>query len=254
MSSSSPRAETRRSVICELVIVFSVTLGASALRSLLSLIDLWTKPRPLASQTVSIVVRQATVPLIDLFKQLVSVAVGLAWGALGLYLLWRAGVELARGIGWRACGKDLLGGLGLAALIGIPGIGLYLLAHAMNLSATIAPATLDDTWWRIPVLLAQAFQNGFLEEILVVGYLMTRLQHLKVNVVAIVAISALLRGSYHLYQGPGMALGNVLMGVVFALVFLRYWRIWPLIIAHTVLDAVSFVGYSLLKPLLPWLP
>ncbi|MFP3340872.1 CPBP family intramembrane glutamate endopeptidase, partial [Micrococcus sp. SIMBA_131] len=40
--------------------------------------------------------------------------------------------------------------------------------------------------------------------------------------------------------------GNALMGVVFALVFLRARRVMPLVIAHTLLDAVGFVGYPLL--------
>jgi membrane protease YdiL (CAAX protease family) len=35
------------------------------------------------------------------------------------------------------------------------------------------------------------------------------------------------------------------MGVVFALFFLRTRRLWPLIVAHTILDVVSFVGYAL---------
>ena len=57
---------------------------------------------------------------------------------------------------------------------------------------------------------------------------------------------ALLRGAYHLYQGIGPGVGNALMGVVFALVFLRVRRVMPLVIAHALLDAVGFVGYPLL--------
>ena len=59
--------------------------------------------------------------------------------------------------------------------------------------------------------------------------------------------SALLRGSYHLYQGFGAFVGNAVMGVVFALFFLRYKRVLPLVIAHTLLDVVAFVGYTLLR-------
>ena len=43
-----------------------------------------------------------------------------------------------------------------------------------------------------------------------------------------------------------MAVGNVVMGVVFALVFLRLRRVAPLVIAHWMLDVVSFVGYALI--------
>jgi membrane protease YdiL (CAAX protease family) len=62
----------------------------------------------------------------------------------------------------------------------------------------------------------------------------------------VVLISAVLRGSYHLYQGFGAFVGNAVMGVVFALFFLRYKRVMPLIVAHTLLDVVAFVGYTVL--------
>jgi len=37
------------------------------------------------------------------------------------------------------------------------------------------------------------------------------------------------------------------MGAVFALFFLRTRRVVPLIIAHTVLDVVAYLGYTLLR-------
>ena len=78
-----------------------------------------------------------------------------------------------------------------------------------------------------------------------VGYLVTRLQRFGWRVPAVIAASALLRGSYHLYQGFGPFVGNAIMGVIFAEWYRRGGRVLPLIIAHTVLDTVSFVGYDL---------
>jgi membrane protease YdiL (CAAX protease family) len=52
-----------------------------------------------------------------------------------------------------------------------------------------------------------------------------------------------LRGTYHLYQGFGQALGNAVMGALFAWWFQRTGRLWPLLVAHTLLDVVAFVGY-----------
>ena len=57
--------------------------------------------------------------------------------------------------------------------------------------------------------------------------------------------SAVLRGSYHLYQGFGPFVGNAVMGLVFGEWFRRRGRVMPLVIAHTLLDVVSFVGYQL---------
>ena len=247
---------TARSIRVELIIVFLVTLGMSGLFSLADLIDALLAPAPLASQTVSIVVPQAQASLIDLFKQLLFVLRGAAWGCLGLYLLWRSGVNLRTrlGLDLRKPWADVAVGVGLAALIGIPGLLFYLFAVQIGINLTVAPVTVNDVWWRLPVLILAAIENGFLEEVLVVGYLLTRLDQLKVPPAAAIAISAVLRGSYHLYQGFGGFIGNAVMGVVFAWVFRRTRRLWPLVIAHSLLDIVVFVGYAALRGHVGWLP
>jgi len=74
-------------------------------------------------------------------------------------------------------------------------------------------------WWRFPILLLSALENGLLEEVLVTGYLLSRLRRLGVNPWVAVAISATLRGSYHLYQGFGGFAGNAVMGVIFGTLF-----------------------------------
>lgn len=251
-----PRAYTARSIRVELLIVFLVTLGMSGLFSLVNLVDALLAPIPLASQTVSILVPQAQASLLDLIKQLLTILRGFAWGALGLYLLWRSGVNLQRrlGLDFRKPWADLGVGVALAAVIGIPGLVFYLVAVNAGINLTVAPTTLNDVWWRLPVLILAAVENGFLEEVLVVGYLLTRLDQLKVPAVAAIGISAVLRGSYHLYQGFGGFIGNAVMGVVFAWLFRRTRRLWPLVIAHSLLDIAVFVGYSALRGTVSWLP
>src|SRR6266536_5266428 len=86
----------RRAIRVELVIVFGITLGLSGLRSLLSLVDSLLQPVPLAQQQTQLNVPLAVHSLIDLMKQLLYAAQLIGWGALGLYLLWRAGIGLAR--------------------------------------------------------------------------------------------------------------------------------------------------------------
>jgi membrane protease YdiL (CAAX protease family) len=251
-----PRPYTARSIRIELIIVFLITLGLSGLYSLVDLVDALLAPIPLASQTVSILVPQAQASLLDLVKQLLAILRGFAWGALGLYLLWRSGVNLRTrlGLDLRKPWADLGVGVALAAVIGIPGLAFYLLAVQLGINLTVAPTTLNDVWWRLPVLILAAIENGFLEEVLVVGYLLTRLDQLKVPAVIAIAISAVLRGSYHLYQGFGGFLGNAVMGVVFAWWFRRTRRLWPLVIAHSLLDITVFVGYSALRGTVSWLP
>ncbi|SFJ58064.1 CAAX protease self-immunity [Amycolatopsis sacchari] len=246
-------AAERRRIKAELLIVFGITLGLSGARSLLSLLDSLLQPTPLNEQHVALNAPQAALNLIDLLAQLLGVVQLVGWGALGGYLLVRAGLRLTSvGLGWR--GRDALWGAGLAALIGIPGLVLYFVGWKLGFNLAVAPSTLGDTWWRPVVLALSAFGNAFAEEMLVIGYLLTRLRQLGFRENSAVLAAAVLRGSYHLYQGFGGFVGNLVMGLVFGRVWQRTNRLWPLIVAHTLLDVVSFVGYSLLKGHVSFLP
>ncbi|WP_410664350.1 CPBP family intramembrane glutamic endopeptidase [Amycolatopsis sp. lyj-84] len=245
----------RRAIVIELVVVFGITLGLSGLRSLLSLVDSLLQPVPLAQQQAQLNVPQATLSLVDLLKQLLSAGQLVGWGALGLYLLWRGGMKLAQiGLDRSRPGRDVLHGLLLAAVIGIPGLGLYFLSYSLGFSLSVQPSTLGETWWRPITLTLSAFGNAFAEEVLVVAYLLTRLRQLGLRENTSLVASSVLRGSYHLYQGFGGFVGNVVMGLVFGRLWQKTNRLWPLIAAHTALDFVSFVGYALLKGRVSWLP
>ena len=136
--------------------------------------------------------------------------------------------------------------MGLAAAIGIPGLGLYALARTLGLAVEVQASALNAAWWTIPVLLLAALQNALLEEVIVVGYLMERLRELRWSAPAIVVTSALVRGSYHLYQGWGAFVGNAIMGLLFAEYYRRKRRVMPLVMAHTLMDTFVFVGYALI--------
>ena len=118
----------------------------------------------------------------------------------------------------------------------------------------MVPENLPDVWWRFPVLLLSAAQNATVEEVIVVGYLLSRLDQLGVRPWRAIALSAVIRGSYHLYQGVGAFIGNAVMGVIFGYLYRRWGRVTPLLIAHFLIDAVTFVGYALLAGHVSWLP
>jgi membrane protease YdiL (CAAX protease family) len=246
---------TRRLVGTEILVVLTVTLGLSAVRSGLSLLDALLQPVPLNQQQVALNAPAAQADLIDLALQLTRVLQLVGWGALGAYLLLRAGYALRDvGLDRRRLGRDALGSAGLAALIGVPGLGLYLVARAAGVSVTIAPSTLDDTWWRVPVLIASAAANSWAEEVVMVAYLITRLRQLGWSENSSLFAQALLRGSYHLYQGLGGFVGNIVMGLVFGRVWQRTNRLWMLVGAHALIDVVAFTGYALLAGRVGWLP
>jgi len=115
----------------------------------------------------------------------------------------------------------------------------------------VVPTALTTYWWTIPMLIALALRSGLLEEVIAVGYLFARLRELGVSTWGIILIQSLLRASYHLYQGFGAFAGNFVMGLIFGWIYARTGRLAPLIIGHTVIDIVAFVGYPLAVSFMP---
>ncbi|MFG1954868.1 CPBP family intramembrane glutamic endopeptidase [Micromonospora sp. NPDC048830] len=230
------------------MLVLGLSLGKSAVYASVSIVAKLTAEGPLSKQTATLNTSQSSRPWLDLTYQLLGIAFALLPVLLAVHLLARDPGDPARtlGVDLRRPGSDLARGAGLAALIGLPGLALFWVAAQLGVNATVVPAALPDVWWAVPVLLLAAAQNAVLEEVIVVGYLVTRLRQLDWRVGAVLAASALLRGSYHLYQGFGALVGNAVMGVVFGLFYLRTRRVMPLVVAHTLLDVVAFVGYALL--------
>jgi membrane protease YdiL (CAAX protease family) len=256
MTDARGRPLDRTRVGLEILIVLGLSLGQSAIYSLLRIIERQTRNVPLAQQT-STLNASATPdrPWLDLTYQLVGIAFALVPALLALYLLTRDGIPAsAIGVDRRRPGGDLARGALLAAVVGVPGLLLYLVAYQLGISATIVPSGLPDAWWRIPVLVLSAAMNATLEEVVVVGYLITRLRQLGRGPWWALGISAVLRGAYHLYQGFGAFVGNGIMGLLFGWFFLRTRRVMPLIVAHTLLDVVAFVGYTALSGHVSWLP
>lgn len=239
----------------EVWIVLGLSLGQSGVYALVNLIDRLTRPERLSDQSATLNPVQNARPWLDLVYQLLGISFALVPVLLAVYLLGQGGHSALRRIGFhvRDAGtarRDLGWGVLLAALIGIPGLGLYFLGRALNLGVDVVASGLDAHWWTVPVLILSAAQNAILEEVVVVGYLITRLRQLGVRPWVTLVSSALLRGSYHLYQGYGAFVGNAVMGLVFGWYFQKRGRVMPLVVAHTILDIFAFVGYALFKNLL----
>ena len=236
----------------ELFAVFAVSLGASGLNALLNLIGSLLARQSLSSQQALIVGPLATNDWLDLALQLAGIAEALAPVVLVFYLLARSGEGPADiGLDANQPVRDTARGAALAAVIGGAGLGLYLAAFHLGISLTVVPESLPAVWWRIPVLVLSAAHDGILEEILVIGYLLHRLDQLRWTPWKAIVFAAVLRGSYHLYQGFGAFLGNAVMGLIFGYLYRRWGRLAPFIIAHTLIDTVTFVGYAALHGRLP---
>lgn len=237
----------------EIAIVLALSYGASGVYAIVTIIERVTRETALAEQTAAINTSLSDRPLFDLISQLLGIAFGLAPVALVVFLLWertpphlgRLGLAprpRTRAPWWLA---ESGGGVLLAAVIGIPGIAFYILSRVIGINVNVVASALESSWWAIPVLVLSALRAALGEELIVVAYLFDRLRRLGMTPVLVILTSALLRGSYHLYQGFGGFIGNVAMGLVFGWAYQRWGRSLPLIVAHWVLDIVSFVGYPL---------
>jgi len=250
---TEPAAERvrRRRLAVEIWLILGLSLGQSAVYSIVNLIDKFTRG-PLRDQTATLNAPQSPRPYLDLTYQLLGIGFALVPVGLALFFLTSSGRNALHSIGidGRSRWRDLGTGAALAALIGLPGIGLYLLGRALGVTVNVVASGLDAYWWTIPVLILAAVQNALLEEVVMVGYLMTRLRDQGWSTATIILSSATLRGSYHLYQGIGPALGNFVMGLIFGYWFHRTGRVAPLIVAHALLDIVAFVGYALFRDVL----
>lgn len=184
--------------------------------------------------------------------QLVGFVFGLAPVFLVLHLVRRDHEGLV-GIGLQTDrpGADLVRGLWLFVVVAAGGLAIYLGAVALGVNRFVVPVPPLGHWWTVPALLMNAAGAALLEEIIVLGYLVTRLQQLSFSPIAAVVTAAVLRGSYHLYQGWGGFAGNLLMGLLFGVLFLRWRRTWPFVVAHFLLDVGAGVGYLLFRSHLP---
>lgn len=244
---------SRRRLRLEVWIVLGLSLGQSAVYSVVQLLDKLSQA-PLAQGTSTLNRSQSSREYFDLTYQLLDIAFALVPVLLVLYFLTEHRVPGPAGGGsafqklgltFDRPGRDLLQGVGLFALIGIPSLGLYAAGRALGITTAIIPSALGAYWWTVPVLILSAIRHGIVEEVIVVGYLLDRLGKFGWKMPAAIAVSSVLRGSYHLYQGFGPFIGNVVMGIVFGLIYTRTRRVMPLVIAHALLDTVAFVGFSL---------
>jgi uncharacterized protein len=242
----------------ELLAVLGVTYGTSGLYSLLNFVRDQVKiQHGLGFSNVAtgpIKSSASNYQWLDLLFQVADIVTGLFPPFLAVVLLMRSPGGPGLGIGLdRLRLREIGHGLGFAALIGGPGLGLVYVARKLGLNAQIVVTDFPDVWYRIPTLILDAFQQGVSEEIIVAAYVLTRLRQLGWSDSRALGAAAVLRGSYHLYQGYGGFVGNAVMGLIFGWWFQRTRRVWPLVIAHFVIDAVSFVGYVYLHGRVSWI-
>lgn len=244
----------------ELALIAAVSLGQSAIYAIVRLADIATRG-PISQAQAKLNTSESVRPAFDLIYQLLGIGFALVPVVFALWLMARdrdtepATPSVRTRLGWPTSGRDWLSdavwGTGLFVVIGVGTLGVYFAGRVLGVTAEILPSNLGAHWWTVPVLILHAIKNGVLEEVLLLGYATDRLQKMRVGAWAAIVALALFRGSYHLYQGIGPFIGNVLMGLMFGYLFFfgpraTRGRVMPFVFAHTWIDTVGFLAPGIL--------
>lgn len=125
---------------------------------------------------------------------------------------------------------EIAHGVGLAVA---PWVAWAIVAPAFDSSQETllsANATLD--WVTV---LAISIINPLFEELFLCGYMITVLTQRQGPAVALAA-SLAVRLSFHTYQGLAGLVSIGLIGLTFSIYFVRTRRLWPVLVAHGLLD------------------
>ncbi|MEP6691508.1 MAG: type II CAAX endopeptidase family protein [Gemmatimonadaceae bacterium] len=164
-----------------------------------------------------------------------------AWGPL----LWRRG--------WRAIAvthplapSDALRGFGLAvgayAGYAMGYLTMLLVAPALARQAASITASGTPSW---TVIIVVVMINPLFEEFFYLGIVANALRERRPAIVLAVVVG--LRVALHLYEGPLAVMGILPVGVLWSLYYLRTRRLWPVVAAHAILDALA-LGLLTLDP------
>jgi len=142
-------------------------------------------------------------------------------------------------------GKDLLRGLGLSIWASMSEYGTRRFLWSLGVGVVEAgkePRAIEA--FQVPLsafYLLTMLVNPFFEEFLVRGFLQTRLRQAACSGLAVILVSTALQTSYHLYQGILFCLALAPGFLVFAVYYHTSRRLWPVVVAHLILDLVAML-------------
>jgi membrane protease YdiL (CAAX protease family) len=143
------------------------------------------------------------------------------------------------GLGVTPTLRDSLYGAGLA----IAGYAVFLLLWFLFRGYVGGTAAAPQAAPGIALMSAVAISivNPMFEEVFVCGYVVSVL-HGRTGVWSAVNVSVAIRLAYHLYQGPFAVISIVPLGLIFAYWYLRTGRLWPVVVAHGLLDLYALLA------------
>jgi membrane protease YdiL (CAAX protease family) len=163
--------------------------------------------------------------------------------ALLCYFLYARGWSTER-IGLRPTARDTLIGLGLVPAFYAVYVFTWWIAYAAGYRPSYLGhyQALVNSGIALPVAASICIVNPVYEETFLCGYIITTAKAMN-RTTAGVNVSVAIRLGCHLYQGGVGVLGIVPVGLIFAWWYARTGRLWPLFVAHAVLDAIGLMWF-----------
>lgn len=245
-------AKQRRRVVAELLIVLAVFPLQYSITAVVVLVsDLLGNGSGRRTTPIIKGHAAASFPFDLLLILLPLAAAALVWYLLSVPGLFGNESQAKGEGGLRAIGLDktnLRGDLALVIAVFvfcelIPIYGGALVLHGLHVHS-IAPGTGGVPKYYVVLNVLDGFTAGIVEEIVVLGFLVRRLEQLNLPSWAVVVIAVAVRGSYHLYYGWGV-LPILLWATVTVILYRRWRRLAPFIIVHMLWDSSLFIAASM---------
>ena len=167
-----------------------------------------------------------------------SITLGLLW-----FFLYTRGWTIDR-IGLHPTARDTLIGLGLVPAFYVVYVFVWWIAYTAGYRPSYLGhyQALVSSGIALPIAASVCIVNPIYEETFLCGYIITTAKGMN-RTTAGVNLSVAVRLACHLYQGGAGVLGIVPVGLIFAWWYARTGRLWPLFVAHAVLDAIGLMWF-----------
>jgi membrane protease YdiL (CAAX protease family) len=173
------------------------------------------------------------------------------WKAIG----WGIGYSIAMRVGLLIV---MICGLTLLSLFGLDVAKMVKLAEENGQGAqkVFGPAMANSSLlYKVVMVTVISFVVAGLREELWRTFTMAGLQRifprgwsLRAKNVVAVLLSSFLFGLGHIYQGATGVLQTMVLGAMLGAIVLHHKSIWPAVVAHGCINAVSFIALALIKP------
>lgn len=192
---------------------------------------------PFAMRSIAEMAELKSVIVFDDRRALFIIAIELVCGGLAALILRARGWTLAS-LGLRFSMPQTIAGMLLLIGANLAIAGFYELVQALT-NTDPAAATTVQASVSLPVLIALTLINPLYDELFSVAYIVRATEG--AGAAFAVTLSAIVRFICHLDQGPIVAVTILPLGIIFAAVYWRWRLVWPLIVAHAVMDFLGLM-------------